>query len=206
MKLLAVCVPLSWDSVPVKFLLSWTGIAMRTARTHEVLLLTARSPYLHRMRDDLASEALKHSPDYILWLDADQVYPPDTAKRLMEHVDSGKLVVGGVTPQRVTGQPMIYDFSKAGGYRVNYRTEFEAEHGVHEIGGMGFGGVMMHPSVFKKLSQPYFWIRPDERPGVLPGEDIIFFRKCRDAGIKVWCDYDLRFTHCVSLELRLPWK
>ena len=209
MKEVVCLVPLSWDFVPACFLDSWARMADHANGRYRIYIVAFRSPYLDVMRDTLVEKALKGNPDYILWLDADQWYPGDTPERLMKHIDDGKLIVGGVTPHRGTGQPMIYDPNESDDdthHLFKYRSTNNHLTGVHKVGGMGMGGVMVHPKVYRELIKPpFFQMDYISGGGERAGEDVIFYKRCSDSGVDVWCDYDLLYKHMAMVEIGVRW-
>ena len=206
MKEVVCLVPLNWDFVPACFLDSWTSMTDYANGRYRLRMVAIRSPYLDSLRDLLVKGGLAGNPDYILWLDADQKYPCDTPERLASHVDDGKLVVGGVTPHRTTSQPMIYDFIPEEEYKFQYRTKDNQLHGIQKIGGMGMGGVMVHPKVYREiLTPPFFQHAWDRVKGRQCGEDTIFYKNCEKAEIDVWCDYDLYYRHMAQVEIGIKW-
>jgi len=209
MKEIVCLVPLSWDFVPARFFDSWTRMTDYAHGKYRLQMVAMRSPYLDSLRDILAERAMMGEPDYILWLDADQWYPGETPEKLIKHIDNGKLIVGGVTPHRGTGQPLIYDWTKPGdeNKRVfQYRSKNNYLTGVHKVGGMGMGGVMVHPKVFRKLlTPPHFQMSYAPGEGRTSGEDVVFYKKCSEAGIDIWCDYDLLYSHVVVSQMDVRW-
>lgn len=209
MKEVVCLVPLSWDFVPACFFDSWTQMTEYAHDRYNLRMVAIRSPYLDSLRDLLVEKALTGKPDYILWLDADQRYPKDTPEILMKHVDDGKLVVGGVTPHRSTGQPMIYDWLpeiREDGKMFQYRSKNNHLTGIQQIGGMGMGGVMVRPKVYRELlDKPFFQMSYDAKRGRTAGEDVIFYKRCYDADIDVWCDYDLFYKHLSHVEIGIRW-
>jgi len=148
------------------------------------------------MRDDLVITARKHKPDYILWIDADQLYPENTPEVLMKHIDSGKSVVGGLTPQNMQGGVNVYDFVHNDG--IMQMQNALPGQGLIKVDAMGMGGVMMKPEVFDELDLPCFTMRWNSKLARYPGEDVQFYVNCKKAGIDVWCDTDLVFGHIVT--------
>ena len=71
---------------------------------------------------------------------------------------------------------------------------------------MGFGGIMMAGEVLKKIDQPYFPRTRDEAMQSFVGEDFGFYNNCRNAGIDVWCDTDLHYSHMVSTAVNVNRK
>lgn len=209
MKEVVCLVPLSWDFVPACFFDSWTNMTDYAQGRYRLRMVAIRSPYLDSLRDLLVEKALTGKPDYILWLDADQRYQADTPEILMRHVDDDKLVVGGVTPHRTTGQPMIYDWLEPGREdhkMFQYRSRNNHLEGIQKVGGMGMGGVMVHPEVYRGLlTPPYFQMNYDPERGRTAGEDVIFYKHCQNAGVAVWCDYDLYYKHLSHVEIGIRW-
>ena len=199
MKRIVACVPLSWDFVPALFFHSWNQMHYYSHNKYDLRLVSTSSCYMDKMRDDLVVAARRHNPDYILWIDADQTYPPETPEVLMNHIDSGKSIVGGLTPQNMTGGSNVYDFVHNEGILV--RRDIIPGKGLHKIYAMGMGGVMTKPEVFEKLDLPCFTMRWDSKLNRNPGEDVQFYVNCKKAGIDVWCDSDLVFGHIATRSL-----
>lgn len=196
MKRIVACIPLSWDYVPALFFHCWNKMQYYSHNKYELFLISTSACYMDKMRDDLVIAAKRHKPDYMLWIDADQTYPEDTPEILMKHVDDGKLVVGGLVPQRNTGHPNVYDIVHDKG--IITKRALPPFQGLVKVDAMGMGGVMTHPDVFDKLELPCFTMRWDSKISRYPGEDIQFYANCKKAGIDVWCDTDLTFGHLVN--------
>jgi hypothetical protein len=141
----------------------------------------------------MATKTIKLNPDYIFWIDADQTYPANTPEILMKHVDSGKLVAGGITPHRTNGQPNVW--SSIPDSPLYKPREIYAGDGVIKVDATGLGGIMMSPEVFKKMEYPWFRMSWDKEINNRLGMDFTFYANCKRAGIDVWCDTDLRYGH-----------
>ena len=200
-----VCaVPLSWAYVPSLFFRSWCNMQSYGKDVYHMSFVTWSSCYMDVMRDELVIAAMKYMPDYILWLDADQTYPMETIEILMEHVDSGKLIIGGITPDKDQGTPLVYDIVDDDTRGVIRRREVRPNTGVIKVDAMGFGGIMTHPSIFKTiLKPPYFDMKWHSRLGIRPGEDVQFYLKCKEEGVDVWCDTGLPYDHVVVRQIGL---
>ena len=197
MKKIIACIPLSWPYVPTPFLESVVGMVGYANGKYKLEPLIRSHCYLHTMRENLAEEALFDGADYLLWLDADQSYPIDTPERLMKHE---KFIVGGMTPRKDDGGSLAYDFSgeDVGIRRVN----LVPGNGLQKVDAMGFGGILTDVKLFSRLREPYFL--PDWNDGQTRlGEDVTFFKKCKDAGIDVWCDTGLLYEHIVQDVVRV---
>jgi hypothetical protein len=192
-KMVLCCLPLSWEYVPRFFFLSWYDMHQYSFGKYRMVIMTSEGAYSDQLRDKMATEATKVNPDYILWIDADQTYPWNTPEILMKHIDDGKMVVGVVVPHRGSGLPNVWT-SIPDTPLFNPR-DISLKCGVIKVDAMGLGGVMMHPSVFKKIPYPWFRMSWDKEFNVRPGMDFTFYNNCKRNGIDVWCDTNLVFGH-----------
>ena len=196
-KKVTIAVPLSWSHVYSPFFLSFVQMALHSAEFYQLAIYTSNTSLIDKMREVLAEEVQTTDPDYVLWLDADQLYPMETIVKLAKHVDEGHLVVGGVTPDKHTSKPMVYRFITDIG-SCSMDRNFKVNRGLVKVDAMGFGGIMMAGEVLKKIDPPYFPRTWDEPMQSFIGEDFGFYNNCRKAGIDVWCDTDLHYSHMVA--------
>lgn len=155
------------------------------------------SSMLTESRHRLVAEALAWGADYMLWLDADHTFPPDALLRLWSH---NKAVVGCNYSRRVmpTG-PTCSDLNS----ELLYTTDEKAAANlVEECKHMGFGVLLVNMAVFDALQikaesegkssfLPLFLFEATENQVGMIGEDVYFFRKLREAGIKAYVDHGL---------------
>lgn len=201
-KFIICCIPLSWQFIPVAFFESWCKMVSYSAGKYILGMVTANCCYMDKVRDDLVEFAMEHNPDYILWLDADQIYPADTPERLMRHVDDGRLVVGGLTPDRGSGEPLVFEMLP-GDEGVAKRSDVMVGQGLIKVDAMGFGGIMTSSKVFKMMKPPYFQMTWNRKLKGSIGEDIKFYTNCKHAGIDVWCDTNLFYAHLNIVPVKL---
>lgn len=167
------------------FTLSLAGMMVKTAALpHNIETFIAQGQILDA-RNGLASVALGWGADWILWLDADQIFPHDTLIRLLSH---GLDIVGSNYPRRrPVGTPTA---TKDG--RPLYTDECKAKAGlVDEVDSLGLGVCLTRSSVFQAIERPWFnfEVKPD-RSGHI-SEDVSFFRAARRAGIVAHVDHSL---------------
>lgn len=119
--------------------------------------------------------------DYLFSVDHDVTFPPDTLRRLLEHdVD----LVSGVYRQRLEPQRIeIYDI---GGNRMEYENIYGKP--IVEIGGCGFGCVLVRKEVLKDVGYPQFEYHPALDHNNTISEDTDFCRKAREKNFTLWCD------------------
>lgn len=182
---------------------------------------------LTESRHKLVAEAMMWGADYMLWMDADHIFPPDTFARLWAR---GVPVVGcnyarRSIPTAPTASRWDEDQDKA---ELVYTTEEKANaNEIEEVAHLGFGVCLIDMRVFdvlqadaeargEKSMLPLFKFgTKDNGIGVI-GEDVFFFKKLRDAGIKVFCDHGLSwevghisemiFTNAHALVQRQGWN
>jgi hypothetical protein len=202
MKLITIAVPCNWAYVPTAFFASCVQMFSRTQEKYNIALLVSNSSLIDTMRERLVDESLKMGADYIMWLDADQIYPADTILKLAEHCENGKLVVGGVTPHKNDGNPMVWTFGNNYG-AGNRDRGFKTGRGLVKVDSMGFGGIMTAKEVFDSVHYPRFVRTWDKDMNNPVGEDFCFYARCKDKGVDVWCDTDLIFQHMVMYAVSL---
>jgi len=195
MKTVACCIPCNWDYIPIPFFASFIRMMIHGQGRYNVLAYIARSSSVNHMRTEAITRALEDGEvDYILHLDVDEIYPPDTISRLMQHIDDGKEVVGGLYCSRINPVNSAFEFIENGDLRA---LPVRANTGMQKVDSMGMGGMMTDVKVFDKIRKPWFFGNP------MHCEDVAFCKQCKDAGIQVWVDTDLQFGHLV-LEAKQP--
>jgi hypothetical protein len=162
---------------------------------------------LQDVRNLLVKHALAWKPTHLLFVDSDMNLPPETLVKLLQHNEA---VVGlNYVQRRLPTKPNAYKegFGKDG--RV---ATLASSTGLVEVDHLGLGCVLVDARVFDYIQAPAFEFETvktrDEEGNVTDwhtrGEDVIFFGKVRDAGIKVWMDQDLSKAvgHCGEYEYR----
>jgi hypothetical protein len=134
-------------------------------------VLSLDGTWVAQSRNILAEQSIEHECDYILFVDDDMVFPPDTIHRLL---DRQKDIVGVLYSRR--GPP----FGQIGTLKEPYRRS-----GCHEAIQLGTGVILIKTTVFSRLQKPWFlWTETHS-------DDIYFIEKCLKAEVEVWCDLDL---------------
>jgi hypothetical protein len=134
--------------------------------------------------------------DYLFSVDHDITFPPDTLKRLLAH---GVDVVSGVYRQRLEPQRIeIYDFA---GHRMEYADIYNKP--IVEIGGCGFGCVLVRKDVLQVVGYPQFEYHPALNHDNTISEDTDFCRKARENGVALWCDPSILCGHIGSTTMHV---
>lgn len=125
-------------------------------------------------------------PDYVFWTEMDMVLPSHTVTTLLKHAMEHNLdVLSGIYFLRGNGQPCLFKKVVEGS---NFRYAHTPmitfpENALFEVGCPGVGCVLFKTNIFNKLKAPYW----DDKEGEC-GQDMYFYTKLREAGIKVHAD------------------
>lgn len=186
--------------------IEWNGEIVRP----EIVPLMISCSMLSESRNRLVVEAIAIDADYMLWLDADHVFPEDALLRLLSR---SKLVVGCNYARRFDPTcPTAAEVSSVEGERENLLWTTEAKalaEECEEVAHLGMGLTLMDMRVFtiletraKEQGKEHFWplFHFEVQPNGIQcyGEDVYFFRKLKDAGIAAYCDHGLSWHvgHC----------
>lgn len=146
---------------------------------------------IYTSRNKLAAIAIENGCDYVLWLDSDMVFPPDTLKRMLDNRDKGDIITGvyyrRVSPyhptlfSKVDIHDGICDFEDA-----------EVQDDFFEVEGCGFGCVLTPVSAFidclTKFGDMF-------SPIGSVGEDLSFCWRARQCGYNIVADPNFYLGH-----------
>lgn len=126
---------------------------------------------------------------HCLWLDDDMVFSPDTAIVLATEMADYDMM-SGLYFARHKPLPVVYvrgEEDKDDPYK--HYPLMRAPKRVFACDAVGFGCLLMRTDVFDKVPEPWFTI--DSRGG----EDIVFCKHARDAGLTIGCCGHLLLGH-----------
>ena len=200
----AVCIPCYGDTKR-EFTLSLARMLVHSMAASggrlQIEIFSASSADLPQARTDLLQDAMAFQARYLLWLDADHVFPPDSLVRLIRH----KLpVVGCNYPRRIepTG-PTAARLKPDGSWEHVWTTEALASEGkVEEVSHLGLGLCLIDMTLFHQVQAHVEkgvgwanWAPFDRKllPGTSArmGEDASFFQELREAGVTIYVDHGL---------------
>lgn len=126
--------------------------------------------------------------DYLFAVDHDIVFAPDTLKKLLSH---DKPIVSGIYRQRKEEQILeVYDKN----LRVMPYEDLH-ERGLVEVGGCGFGCVLVKKQAFVDVGYPQFVYHDALDHNMTFSEDLDFLVKARQKGHTVWVDTSILCSH-----------
>jgi hypothetical protein len=154
---------------------------------HIVNVAISIGSYLAKNRRELTEYFLKTNFEYILWLDADMKIPPDAGQRMLDR--EADIVACNYRRRRFPNPTFV---------ACNYKGKFFAESEevqvkedspeTEYVDATGLGCCLIKREVIEKAGPPYFVIDYDKKKKLEIGEDLYFFKKCKDNGFKVLCD------------------
>lgn len=156
---------------------------------------------IYDSRNQLLNVAQQSDADNILWLDSDIQLPMNAMRTLQLDLYRGFDIVSGLYFKRKPPcDPVIYKdcfLDKLDGGKLDPVANIYKEYPkneVFEVAAFGFGCVMMTMEAAKKVT---------DRFGIMPfmpfagfGEDLSFCIRAREAGLKLWCDSNVKIGHC----------
>ena len=149
-------------------------------------------------RNKLAVMALEMEADYILWLDSDMVFKPDTLERMIKVLDENPEidVLSGLYFRRgAPFTPVLFsklEIGEDGLLVFEDQTEIPDER--FEIAGCGFGCVLMRTDLLIDIAAKEgggVWFTPLANAG----EDCAFCIRARREGYKIVCDPSIALGH-----------
>lgn len=217
---IAICTP-HYGDVTSEYALSLAGLMGRTVQTRilfngeevtpNVKIFMKKSSILPTLRNMLVQDALDFDANYLLWIDADHAFPPDSLINLLIH----NLPVVGVNYARraIPTLPTAVTLDN----ELLWTTEEMAAKGeVTQVQSVGLGLCLMDMTIFGTLlaralaeGKANFW--PLFAFEVIPGspaargEDVYFFDRLREAGIGIYVDHALSWSvrHMFQKQLSL---
>lgn len=145
--------------------------------------------------------------DYLFAVDHDVTFAPDTLKKMIRH---DKDLVAGVYRQRVAEQKIeIYDLNQQ---RMSMEQLLGPAQiigsGLVQIGGCGFGCVLLTKRVLQSVGYPQFEYHPALDHNNTVSEDTDFCKKAVQKGFTLWCDPTIVCGHIgtTTMHVEVPQK
>lgn len=186
---IAICIPVHGDT-RATFTLALGRMLLRTAGDWnkvspnaplQLEIFMGAGALVSVSRERLVGLARNWGADWILWLDADQVFPPTTLLRL---ITRGKQAVGANYPRREEeARPTATHVDAEGNESLVWSTEDKVKAGMLEpVSYLGLGVCLVSMAAIDKAENPLFdAVR----------EDVHFFGKLAAAGVTAFVDHGL---------------
>lgn len=156
---------------------------------------------VYHARNILAKAAVENETDYVLWIDSDMVFEPNTLTRLLEDIQRNEdvdMVAPIMFCRREPFDPVIYNEVKygLGEVEANIMHDYPRDS-LFEVDAVGFGMILMKTEVIKKVMEEF----GDHPFNLVPGfgEDLSFCIRAKRKGFHVWCDSRIKIGHVGSM-------
>lgn len=187
-----ICLGVPFDEVVFS---KWVGHMMARVRLMPWDdMITAGSTYLPDARNLVHDQFLERSKNEFLWmLDSDVIPPPGIVETLLGHMERTdvRIVGGWYRIKQEPYLPVVYEddgFDERGIAQYRQYSNNEVGKGLEEVDAAGAGCWMIHRSVVEAIGKKPFHMAEG-------GEDLLFCRKVREAGFKLWIDWSLSCAH-----------
>jgi len=193
----AICVPHYGDTVKAAFAHSLANLMAYVAANAQATggaieqQLFMKPGLLPMVRNELKDEALAWGADWLLWLDADMTFIPETLHQLLL---DGQPIVGVNYLMRLGPAFTAFNIRGDKAERVETTQEKAEKRWLEAVDVVGAGVLLVAAEVFRKLSlKPFrFGERAD---GQTMGEDTMFMIEAKAAGFQPHVDHALSW-HC----------
>lgn len=153
---------------------------------------------VYNARNNLARQALKEEADWVLWLDSDMVFAPDTLQRMLKVCTENDIdfLTALCFRRKPPYTPCLFDRLDKVEKGASYTSLLSVPEGLFKVGGCGFAGVLMSTDVLISVGARFNGRLFDPMDGF--GEDVSFCWRARQCGYDIWCDSSIEFGHVGS--------
>lgn len=152
---------------------------------------------VYNARNNLARQAIKAEADWVLWLDSDMVFAPDTLQRMLKVCTENDIdfLTAVCFRRKPPYTPCLFDRLDLlpDDKGASYTALLSVPEGRFQVGGCGFAGVLMSLDVLLSVQSKFNGRMFDPLSGM--GEDVSFCWRARQCGYEIWCDSSIEFGH-----------
>jgi len=190
---IAICVPVR-EEVSTDFLGSFLNLIFENMRKYELIVSLSDICPIERARNDLVERSLKHSPDYVLFVDSDMILPENILDSL---INMKKDISSALYFIRLPPYKPLAKIIKDG---LFYNLDAVPLNQIIEVDSVGMGCVLIKREVFEKLIEKDKKIFDTKEINVkdktqLLSEDTFFCSKARELGFKIFLNTGLICKH-----------
>lgn len=138
-------------------------------------------------RNKCVEQALEANADWLMFLDDDHVFAPNTLERLLAH---DVPVVGALYLQRMMPfLPVAYAHKDENNVYHNVNLHNHGENDLIQVAAVGTGGMLIRSEILRAMEPPWF-------EHGRASEDLIFCDKVYELGLgPIYCDLGARLGH-----------
>jgi hypothetical protein len=197
---IAFCLP--GESYSFEWVTQWTEILCQLMPHYNITPLFCYSTNVYTTRESLFQAAVASKPDYIVWIDDDNLVAPGQVQKLLDGLNDnpGIDVISGWCWLRSNAYD-ITDKVSCGwwdGVKARVFSHYEAfgkgDNDLCSVGWTGFPIVAMRGSIAEFLpTHPFLPILSNDYPYGHSGEDVAFCRQ--EHGLSIFVDRTVKVTH-----------
>jgi GT2 family glycosyltransferase len=189
------------DSMPTEFVKS----LLYLKKDGDVQVYFRQSSLIYHSRNFISVMAMENKYDWVLWLDSDMCFEPDTLTRLQEDMANDgyngvDMVTGLYVTRKPPFKPVIYETvapPSLGDDGVMKKNVVEyigyPKDQLFPVAGCGFGCVLTKVSLLKEVWDKF---GPAFTPNNWTGEDLAFCYRVNLLGKnRIWCDSGISCGH-----------
>ena len=190
-------------STPIQF----TESLLNLEKPEGTKVCTKSSSLIYDARNLLSLTAIENKFDYIMWMDSDMTFPPDTITRLLEDMNDPlykpSMVTGLYVKRTFPVKPVIYEKvsppepDENGVLKINMNEYMNyPKDSRFPVEGCGFGCVLTPVSLIKQVWDKF---GPAFSPLPWAGEDVSFCYRVnqmlKDTDAHIYCDSRVKCGH-----------
>lgn len=135
-------------------------------------------------RNRIVENALQKNVDFLLFIDADMIFPSDLFTKLYSH---NLPIINSLAFRRIQPHyPCIFNWN----INTNCYETVSYTNGLKEVDATGMAGILINTEVFKNLPKPWFYYDQHQF-----SSDLTFCKNAKQAGYKIMIDTDLKLGH-----------
>lgn len=154
-------------------------------------------------RNTFVATALENDCDYVFFMDTDMAFQKGTLAMMIRHMANIRTdvpaIIGGIYCNRGNDfRWHVYNWKEnMDGWES---TTFPLKNGLKKVDAIGTGCMLIDMNVFKAIKWPWFEYEYREFNGKKErlSEDMVFCKKCKEAGIPIYADTDITCGHFLS--------
>lgn len=175
--------------------LSLANMIEKSKREHELMFLIASGGYtIAENRNYLCVQAIKNKCDYVMMIDDDMIFPPETLNSL---IGADKDYVGVIAHSRtLPAMPVVTPFNiEEISLTDKLMGNIKFPDTLFKVKGVGGSVTLLKTSVLDKLEKPWYGFKSHDTGMTRVGEDYWFCEALTKAGIDIWVDPSLKIGH-----------
>lgn len=145
-------------------------------------------------RNKLCHSAIENNCDWLLMIDSDMTFPPDSCDRLLAHKKNFVSALAfkkafpftAVMAKKTRSDEDVSTYSVIGNW---------VDNALIKVDGIGTAFLLLNMKKVKKLKEPWFFHEYIEHTKTILGSDYYFCNKASAAGHQMWVDTSLKIGH-----------